>query len=523
MKRTMLVVACLALAGAMVAAQSKPRVTWGDPVPLEDDDDTVEDIRLPEGNYLTLQYSLGGILGKQVTARLFNRDGKQVKEEKFKFQSQSTAFFKVRPQVEKLIEFRGRHYFLLRELDYSGRRTMLHSWAFDPATLTVAKEPVTIASVEMLDLRLMSYHWAFNQEGDTLYVLEAPGRGESAAANMTIKAYDPDLKRLWEKRFALPPDVEFPKVTSFGVEHGHEVIASRSYEKRPGILGRTPPYKQTYFILPEGATELARVSIDLPGMQAYDAKHRFEGQNRFLFYGVYSKSTEGKTAGAFFLRYGVGSAKPGTVQMRPFPASILESADLRDKRMTDAEYACNFKVAHVHMRPDGGLQFIAEQSNSYWLSYSLGNWDGSMALNVSGTLFQFDDIMLYTLYEDPSRDWFSLIRKRQMALGVNRDFSFTHKYDKDGTVWMLYNDLPDNLKLPPSKQPADLKDRHGKMGTVLARIDPKGNVSRELLFTRKDTDHWFAPRQTKYLDDGTVLLSSFGKKSYRVGSLSLPQ
>src|SRR5262245_60464184 len=143
MKRTMRVVACLALAGAMVSAQSKPRVEWGAPISLEDDDETVEDIRLPDGNYLTLQYSLGGILGKQVTARLFNRDGKQLKEEKFKFQSQSTAFFKVRPQVEKLIGFGGRHYFLLRELDYSGRRTMLHSWSFDPATLTVAREPVT--------------------------------------------------------------------------------------------------------------------------------------------------------------------------------------------------------------------------------------------------------------------------------------------------------------------------------------------------------------------------------------------
>lgn len=129
--------------------------------------------------------------------------------------------------------------------------------------------------------------------------------------------------------------------------------------------------------------------------------------------------------------------------------------------------------------------------------------------------------MVFTLYDDSSRDWFSLIRKRQMDLGRDPDFSFTHTYDKNGTVWMLYNDLPENLALPTTKEPADLKIGHGRMGTVLARIDSKGNVSRELLFTKKDVGHWFVPRRTVYFPDGSIELTGVAKKSYRIGKLVL--
>jgi hypothetical protein len=518
------------MTGILVCTQ--PRVEWGQVTPFDDDGADVQSIRLAGGEYVSIERAPAGISGKHATARLFDASGRKLKESKVEFKSQSTAFLKMRPELERLVEVGGRHYFLVKEintkslLDSKSVTIRLQSWAFDPVTLTVAAQPVTLASVKYVDPLFSSYLWTISPKDDFFYVLESPGKEKTQAAQLTLKAYDPDLKLLYERNFMLPPAIENLAVNAFKVKHGHLVVSSREYEKRPPILGKNmPDFKLLYFILPQGEEHLQIVPIELPGVRAYDARHIMEGSDALLCYGFYSKSKADSSSGAFFVRYDLKKKQLTAPQLRAFPADIVESADHRKRGFKDrnGDEVSDFKLYDISFRPDGGLQFIAEQSNHYWLSSTFNNFDGSIEITASGTQFEFDDIMVFTLYDDPSRDWFSLIRKRQSAVGTDRDFSFTHTYDKDGTVWILYNDLPENLALPSSKEPANLKAGRDRMGTVLARIDSRGRVSKELLFTKREVGYWFAPRQTVYSPDGSVLLTAFSKKGYRTGRLVLGQ
>ena len=529
MKKTILI--CLLILPSLVgSAQSKYSLEWGEVIPLDSDDNRVEMRELAGGMYFTLEYAAAGTAGKHVTARLY-QNGKKVNERKIEFKAETTAFLglRLRPKMEGLISSGGRDYFLLTEVDTRSKRVHLRAWRFDPPTLTVAEEPLTLASVESLDPVLSTYTWAFSRNRDRMYVLESPGRGPNPAATFTLKTYDQDLTLQSERQYSLPPAIELLQVTGVTLEYGHLVVSAVDYERRPSIWKNPPGFKVFYFIVPNGGQTLQIVPIELPGLQISEAKLVFQGPDEFLCYGLYSKSEREYTpfsAGAFFARYSIKQRRLDAPQIRAFPASIVDSADFRDKRAKARKPGelPNLRVADLRVRPDGGLQFITEQSNNRWSSSTITSYDGSSSVTMSGTVFEFDDILVYTLHRDPSRDWFSLIRKRQQGVGTSHEFSFTHTYDKSGTLWMLYNDLPGNLSLPAATPPVNLKIGEARAGTVLASVDSRGNLHRELIFTKKDVGCcWFTPRQTKYSADGMIQLSAFGKKSYRQGTLRLPR
>lgn len=526
MKQAMRVAGMLFLAGVIAAARSKPAVQWAEPMDLESEIGKRQRIQVADGSYAVIDDAPDSSFSGQITARLFDRQGRELKASTLRFAGQSKP---------RLIALGHRQYFLTEEVEQNPPRIHLHSWAFDPAALTVAKAPVTIASassdgppprgfsdafVQRRNVSnrpdFTSVHWTTSTELDRFYVLETSGTGESRAATLRVKTYDPELRLLSERHFPLASTMELLKVNQFSAQYGHLVVSAREYEKPPMPNQKMPGFKLQYFILPDGEDALRSVAIELPGLLAYEARYFFEGLDDFVSYGLYSTSTEALSAGAFFARYHIKDRRLGSPQLRAFPAPIARLAGHGDKRFkrNDSEVS-NFRVIDVHSRPDGGLQFIAEQRWSQTIAW--------VEEDVSMTFGRYDDVMVYTLYDDPAADWYSLIRKRQSTTATDQDFSFSHTYDKGGTVWMFFNDLPQNLALPESKEPANLKDGRNKMGTVLAKINPRGRVSKELLFTRKDIGHVFAPQQTRYLPDGTVLLTAFEKRSSRVGTLSLSQ
>jgi hypothetical protein len=528
MKKTFLIASLLALSGLSGSTQSKHSLEWGPVILLDDDNAGVERLERRGSGYFTVEHSGGRTYAMHVIARHYDANGRKEKEAKFDFKKVSKWAF--RPEWERMINLGDRYYFLLKELQTIPRQTNLFAWAFDPETLTLSKEPVLLATVKDADSILSTYHWTIDRTSERLFVLQASSkREEDPEAALVVKAYDRQLALQFERQFPLAPEIAFLAVNGFNLEQGHLVITSRNYERKPSMWRDLPPFRVWYFIVPNAIDPKAKpalqaINLDLPGVLASQSKHVFQGPNEILCYGLYSKSEARWMSGAFFVRYNVRQRQLDAPQLRPFPASIVESADARDergKRNRPGELP-NFSISDLRVRSDGGLQFIAEQTNNFWTSWTMASpLEGGLSMTYSGAQYMFDNIMVYTLYRDASRDWFSLIRKMQIGVGTDREFSFTRSYDVNGTLRILYNDLPKNLALPPAKSPADLRIGDNAVGTVLASVDPRGSVHRELLFTRKEVGGTFAPKQTTYSPDGTIRLIALGKKSYRFGTLRL--
>jgi hypothetical protein len=197
----------------------------------------------------------------------------------------------------------------------------------------------------------------------------------------------------------------------------------------------------------------------------------------------------------------------------------METAGRRGVRKKETE-VFGFNLGEATLLNDGALQLVAEQTNDYYSTtrYSSESSGITYTTTVSGMQYQHDDILVFRLTPDSSRDWFTLVRKRQASFGEKNYLSFTYSMGSNENLYILYNDLPENLELPPDKEPDNLKAGRDKMVTVLATIDKNGKLNRQILFSKKDIGHWFIPSLTRR--NGSYLeLTATAKKSYRLGKL----
>jgi hypothetical protein len=140
---------------------------------------------------------------------------------------------------------------------------------------------------------------------------------------------------------------------------------------------------------------------------------------------------------------------------------------------------------------------------------------------VTGVQYTHDDILVFHMFADSTRDWFTLLRKRQASFGEQNYLSYTYTHGHHDDLYIIYNDLEENLQVSNDDEPKNLKAGKDKMVTVLATIDQQGKMTRTILFKKTEIDHWFVPALTKR-DGDILLLTATAKKTYKVGKLPIP-
>jgi hypothetical protein len=200
----------------------------------------------------------------------------------------------------------------------------------------------------------------------------------------------------------------------------------------------------------------------------------------------------------------------------------MELASRRGARKKESE-AYSFNIDIVRELPNGSIEFVAEQKNDYYRSVSSSStYNGiTTTSTVSGTQYQHDDILIFNLFPDRGKDWFTLLRKRQASFGEKNYLSYCYSYCRNGDLYIIYNDLEENFQVPNDDEPKNLKAGKDKMVTVLATIDQQGKMTRTILFKKNEIGHWFIPGLTRR-DGDILLLTATAKKTYKVGKLSIP-
>jgi hypothetical protein len=260
----------------------------------------------------------------------------------------------------------------------------------------------------------------------------------------------------------------------------------------------------------------------MPGAFPQQVTYLDHGDNSFTCYGLYGKSRQGYTSGAFTARFNVDGTIIKPVSLRAFPTEVMELASRRGARKKESE-AFSFNIDAVRELPNGSIEFVAEQKNDYYRSVSSSStYNGiTTTSTVSGTQYQHDDILIFNLCPDQGKDWFTLLRKRQASFGEKNYLSYCYSYCRNGDLYIIYNDLEENLQVPNDDEPKNLKAGKDKMVTVLATIDQQGKMTRTILFRKNEIGHWFIPGLTRREDD-ILLLTATAKKTYKVGKLSIP-
>jgi hypothetical protein len=130
--------------------------------------------------------------------------------------------------------------------------------------------------------------------------------------------------------------------------------------------------------------------------------------------------------------------------------------------------------------------------------------------------FTSGDILFVNLYPDQTRNWFSLIPKKQVSLNDGGRFlSFRHQFLPSGGVRLVYNDSPSNLS---SNTGDPVKMNNKQFCTVLANVSPQGLVSKTRLFDSDEIGHRVLVDGIRFAGD-QIFFMAVSKKTFIQGTL----
>lgn len=165
-------------------------------------------------------------------------------------------------------------------------------------------------------------------------------------------------------------------------------------------------------------------------------------------------------------------------------------------------------------RPDNGLYLVAEQTYSKTTTTRYSNGTTS-----THTTYYAKNIIVMGMSPDGSIDMVSAVLKNQRETDSRAHISYVLTM-KGSDLYFLFNDHPiNNAPHPKTTVVATL----GKTGVVtIAKVDPKGVVTRRSLYTFDKQPCYLLPYQCMHTPtNDLILMTQRGMSKYCMGSLEI--
>ena len=503
--------------GIGTSVHGQESVEWSEPVKLEEEDEeaNVSEILLPQGESINIEVTKKGLNGCRIRLERLSAKGKVLRRENFRFKG--IAFYIGR------FKLGATEYFFIEEQEKHQR--LINAYLFNPEDLSISKVPIRLAEVstQLVGGWNQKMMYVANLERNECYVIEKhPIRSKSKGDTIrwTLKTFDDHLNLRLKKDIVLNLQASRFGLNTFQVdEFDNLVMTCTYYDKVPKVFGAAPPNTTVFCVLPKNSETVTLIPVELETGKAHHLRYTVADQ-KISGYGLVSGAKTDRASGVFSVTGGLNGDILKAPVVHDFPTAITARADRRStSKKDDLNEVPNFKVLDFRHRNDGGSQYILEQTNNTAYS-NFTQTAPTWGYVHTGTFYRYDDIMVLTTYDDPKRDWYTLIRKRQTARDDDRHISFSSYYTADQDLLILYNDLSSNQDNGPDEEPDNLQTKK-KMVTMLATITSDGKLSQQLLFSADETGHYFVPRSTIY-NSGVATLYTDSKKTYRIGKLKLP-
>jgi hypothetical protein len=500
---------CVLLFVSTSGLKAQIPVTWSEPEELGDEESALEMYFLPDGRLYTIEARQ--FFNLSVRVSLYDANRKFVGRKQLKFAKQD-KMWAVAGALHQYIKLRDKFYFITDEpMPGKGSITLL-AWEFKPETLTLAEEPIVLATSKGKGMfRAGRFMYVFNESHSSLYVIEMPGQEKKEMEQWTIKEFDEELKLVNERTVTLPYEASKFHVTKADFDgKGNLVLACMLFEKGGPLSAIfSADYTYLYAVVPANSSEVKIVSLDLGGKVAHQVRHVLENDQQTVYvYGFYSARSQNSAEGIFECNFSI-KGEIVNKKIHPFPEDVLRNLHRIDKLGSKSEVQ-HLSMKSVIKNADGSRQFIAEQllvtNVVYTYDYNFMSSDLHYTSN---------DILLFKIHPDESLNWFSWISKKQHSIDQGSRFlSFRHRYLPDGSIHIVYNDSP--LNLSAKAEDAAVKMNNRNFCTVLAHVSPLGAVTKTKLFDTDEIGHRLLINAVDFNEDEIFLLA-VSKKTFRKG------
>jgi hypothetical protein len=400
--------------------------------------------------------------------------------------------------------------------------------------------------------KLTSFSVQLSPEGTKIGIVKFNSVKEDEHLSVGYKMLDENLKTLWSGSLELPYKHQFFDLTSYEIGNdGQLFLLGKAWklERKVGQSGKSktkiskqkkgsPNYSYKCLIFTMKSKTLKQLDVGIMGSYVTDVAMRYRpGKDQLYLAGFFSEQWGSSIRGTFNKTIDVGQAKVVQSKQKKFNQQFLKLflSNKQIKKLDGGKKGnyelANFRLDNLTIKQDGSVLVVAEMYYVKMNTSSIVEADGFISTRTNYT-YHYGDIIAIYLNTDGEVRWTAKIPKHQVSYNDGGPFSSYIINVENDKLYLVFNDNRSNIQ--------SLKEGKGiqKMGspknsvTVVVTIDNHGVMTREQLFSAKESEVVFRPKSSWY-ERGTHKSSRiylfglnyklFSRVKFKLGSMNFPQ
>jgi len=306
-----------------------------------------------------------------------------------------------------------------------------------------------------------------------------------------LQVFDEHLNKLWGNEFTMPYTEAIMDNSDFSIDSkGNAYLLAKVYDsdarKEKDKATGKPAYHFEVLKFTKDSKQISHTTISVDDYYIKQPTLIENALHDMVIACTYSKKALSHGTDGIFLAMidpdgKVIKYKNGYYEFPLAELEKFESARTRRKMEKKDDYENpDLVVRNVTVESDGSVFVACEEYHvEQTSSYDGRNW-------TYYTTYYYEDMLAAKISASGKFEWLRKIPKKQKGGAGRGGMSFTLISDQSG-YYFLYLDNKKNMELADDETPKYHVDGQGGQ-VVVARIDNKGTVSKELLFDTREED-----------------------------------
>jgi hypothetical protein len=407
----------------------------------------------------------------------------------------------------ELISVKKNLFLFTSQFDKDSKATNFYAQQLNIKSLQPEGKPVNLGSFDSPKKSSQStVDYELSKDSTKILMFGLSPYSKKEKEKYYLGVYDYNMKKLWENTIVLPYPDKYVVIMDYLVTNEGKVgVIIKHYDQEVSkeevkVDGeKVPAYKTKFLLYDETLAAPKEFVLQTGGKFIHTLQLTDDAQNKLSLFGLYKEKSGGNITGFLLADIDKNTREVKTSKMNPFPIELLDMVRV-DKQGSNKEkdpgLSSYFSLAQVVDRKDGSKDYLLEYSSAWLVTVSSSRYS-----SYSYWQYDYGDIIDINLKSNGS---VILCRLPKMQSSKEkRNFSNFKALPYKDKVVIFYNDERDNVDRDLNRKPDDISN-FNKCVFVMATIDSKGKMERQILFDHKDVPLSVAVRNSPLIGDNRI-------------------
>lgn len=487
--------------------QAQPQITWGEPYKQGAFSYLKKIVGYDENGFYAVEDK--GVFSSKMILMKFDKNMNQVQDVDINHRQ------KIYRVYNDILAFPKQMYVLYNNNNvYKEESFELYANALDTKGLTVSNKEVKLYSMDIIkgsNYGYGSYSKLLSRDSSKLaLVVDMPSKNKKEPNKYAFKVFSDDLTELWTQTHTFPYQDRFfyfedAKVSNDGnIYCVGRVDTDIWTDKRQG----KPTYSYYVYYLSPNEEKPIEIPLKVDNQFITDLKIGIAPNGDILCAGFYSQKNSFNVEGVFSLTIDGATHKVKQQAMKAIPIStVVENySEAKQERLEKKEAKgknqelYGYDLDELILKKEGGFVLIGEQF--YVTTYQ--DYNTNSRSYTTHYRYHFNDIIAVNVDEKGNIIWGEKIGKTQTSTDdYGHLLSYGLMVDND-KLHFIFNDNKKNVDYDGNGRPIPMTNMN--RSTLLVSLDKKGKESRQLLFTRDESESYAIPKVSRQISNDALIM-----------------